>query len=470
MRHRVAVVLAAGLGTRMKSKTPKALHKLAGIPMLQHVINALNEAEFQEIILVLGYQGELVEAELGTGYEVVYQHEQLGTGHALLQALPVLQKYADGDCLVVCGDTPCIRSETLKALAEKHTTTQALVSVLTAEIADPTGYGRIIKGTKGIEKIVEEKDATLEEKAIREINTGTYCFNIKSLRACLDKLTPANAQGEYYLTDIIKYNVEAGERVETLLLDDPFEALGINNRVQLAQAESIWRTRINEQHMLEGITIINPENTSIDVHVSIGKDTILLPGVILEGKTSLGENCVIGPNTRIVDSAIEDNVNISYSYILEAEIASGCTVGPFSYLRPGTVLAKNVKVGDFVEVKKSFVGEGSKIPHLTYVGDSVLGKGVNIGAGTITCNYDGVNKHPTYIGDGAFVGSNSNLVAPITIGAGAYIGAGSTVTKDIPEKALAIARGKQQNFENWHTRVQKNPAQDNDREDEDVEL
>lgn len=465
MGKSIAVVLAAGLGTRMKSRRPKVLHEIAGIPMIEHVINALKEAGTQQIILVLGYQGETVASVLGPGYQVVYQNEQLGTGHALLQALPVLQQYKEGECLVLCGDTPLLNSRTLKLLREKHNASGASATILTALLSDPAGYGRIIRGSRGVEGIIEEKDASPEEKLIKEINTGTYCYNIISLKEKLTRLVPANAQGEYYLTDVIKLLAQDGEKVEALVLEDPVEAMGINNRMQLAEAGVHMRRRILEKHMLEGVTIIDPLNTYIEIGVTIGRDTIIYPGVHLEGTTSVGENCRIGPDCRLVDSEVGDDVSIQYSNLLKARIGRECIIGPYSYLRPGTVLGQSVKVGDFAEVKNSIVGDGSKIPHLSYVGDSTLGKNVNIGAGTITCNYDGTNKFHTEIGDGAFIGSNTNLVAPIKVGAEAYIGAGSTVTKDIPSKALAIARGKQRNIENWSASRNKETERDQHRED-----
>lgn len=465
MAASIAVVLAAGLGTRMKSSLPKVLHKVAGWPMLKHVVEALREAGVENIILVLGHQSQLVEEIMGPGYNIVYQHEQLGTGHAVRQALPLLQGYEDGQCLVVCGDTPLLSSETMLKLREKHQQSQAEATVLTAEMADPTGYGRIVTQTAGVAKIVEEKDATSAEKQIKEINTGTYCFNIKVLKRLLPQLTPANAQGEYYLTDVISLLVGEGQRVEKLTLADANEAMGINNRVQLAEAETQMRQLIAEKHMLAGVTIINPGHTYIEAGVKIGQDTIIYPGVHLEGQTSVGANCIIGPESKLVNSVVADYTEIKYAYLLEAKVGEKCTVGPYSYLRPGTELANNVKVGDFSEVKNSYVGEGSKIPHLSYVGDSSIGRGVNIGCGTITCNYDGKKKYPTYIGDGAFVGSNTNLVAPITVGAGAYIGAGSTVTKDIPAGALAVARGKQKNIDNWQERLKPEVRRDKDGED-----
>lgn len=456
MPQTVAVILAAGLGTRMKSKLPKVLHKVADVPMVAHVIEALNQADVKDIIIVLGYQGEKVEQVLGPGYKYVYQYQQLGTGHALLQVLPALQEYSgEGNCLVLCGDTPLLRGKTLQELKARHFQTEAKATVLTAIMADPTGYGRIIKGREGITKIVEEKDASSAEKRVQEINTGAYCFTLSSLMDGLKKLTPANAQGEYYLTDLIKYLVERKERVETLALEDYFEAMGVNNRVQLSEAEAYLRRRILKEHMLQGVTIIDPENTYVGKDVKIGQDTILYPGVILEGETIIGEDCRIGPYTRIVDSSVDKECMIDNSFLLEVKVGQGCTIGPYSYLRPGTELSEQVKVGDFVELKKSTVGRGSKIPHLSYVGDSIIGEEVNIGAGTITCNYDGIYKHQTIIGDGAFVGSNTNLVAPIKVGAGAFIGAGSTVTKDIPARALAVARGKQRNIEDWEKQKKK---------------
>ncbi|MFY9174462.1 MAG: bifunctional UDP-N-acetylglucosamine diphosphorylase/glucosamine-1-phosphate N-acetyltransferase GlmU [Peptococcia bacterium] len=465
MTSSVAVVLAAGLGTRMKSTLPKVLHQVAGWPMLKHISSAIRGAGVENIILVLGHQSELVEETMGDGYCVAYQKEQLGTGHALLQALPFLEEFQAGQCLVVCGDTPLLTAETLKALREKQQNCNAEAIILTAEMADPTGYGRIVKKDGQVLRIVEEKDAGPEEKPIKEINTGTYCFKIEGLKRLLPKLSPTNAQGEYYLTDIISLLAQEGKCVETHLLADPNEAMGINNRVQLAEAEKLMRRRINEQHMLAGVTMIDPENTYIEAGVEIGQDTIIYPGVHLVGKTKIGSACEIGPDCRIVDSAVAKGTLIKYSYLSEAEVGEHCTIGPYSYLRPGTVLANKVKVGDFSEIKNSFIGEGSKIPHLSYIGDSSIGKGVNIGAGTITCNYDGVKKFPTYIGDGTFVGSNSNLVAPLTVGAGAYIGAGSTVTKDIPAGALAVARGRQRNIDNWRERLTLKAGQDKQGED-----
>lgn len=460
MAQLVSVVLAAGLGTRMKSGMPKVLHKVAGSPMILRVVNTLQQTGINDIIVVLGYQGETVEKILPPCCQVVYQHEQLGTGHALLQAMPELEKYPHADCLVVCGDTPLLRSSTIESLIERHRQTRAQATVLTANIVNPGGYGRIIKGPGGLEKIVEEKDATAEEKLVQEINTGTYCFSVQTLRDKLAQISTANAQREYYLTDVIKMVADEKGVLETLVIADYLEAMGINNRVQLAEAENEMRQRILTDLMLAGVTVIDPMNTYVDSEVTIGKDTVLYPGVILEGQTVIGENCLIGPDTRIIDSILADEVTVTYSNLLQAKVASGCQIGPYSYLRPGSDLARHVKIGDFVEVKNTFVDEGSKIPHLSYVGDSNLGKGVNIGAGTITCNYDGTNKYKTVIGDRSFVGSNTNLVAPIVVGKDAYIAAGSTVNCNIPDNALAVARGKQRNIENWKKRKKASNRQE----------
>lgn len=455
MSQLIAVILAAGMGTRMKSKTPKVMHKLCGLPMLQHIYKILKDAGIEDIVTVLGHQGEEIAKTLDGESKVVYQRQLLGTGHALLQALPELEKYKSAQCLVLCGDTPLLRPETLLALVEKHRTCKAQATVLTAVFEDPSGYGRIIKGTGGLERIVEERDASNEEKNVQEINTGTYCFELAVLNEKIHCISASNAQGEYYLTDLIKIIAEEKGIVETMLLEDPKEALGINNRIQLAEAEKELRKRILEEHMLQGVTIVDPSAAYIDAAVRIGRDTILYPGVILEGSTVIGEDCHIGPNARIIDTELGDNVTVIYSNLLEARAGNGCKIGPYSYLRPGARLESNVKVGDFVEIKNSDIGDHSKVPHLSYVGDSFIGKHVNVGAGTITCNYDGKQKHTTVIGDNSFIGSNTNLVAPITVGRDAYVGAGSTVSKDIPDGSLAVERGKQRIIDNWQSRIDK---------------
>lgn len=443
-----AVILAAGQGTRMKSKLPKVLHQALGKPMVQWVLDCLDHAGVQHKIAVLGHSGEQVGQVIGQQAEIVYQKEQLGTGHAVMQAAPALP--AENDCvLVICGDTPLLRPQTIAQLIARHEAEGNAVTLLTAHAENPTGYGRIVRQGEQIAAIVEQKDADAEQARIKEINTGTYCFAQKFLLQYLQTLNTNNAQKEYYLTDLIKIANEHGLAVGGFVLDDFNESLGVNNRVQLSQAEAILRRRKCEEVMLAGVTLIDPAATYIGADVQIGNDSIVYPNVVLEGKTVIGSNNIIGMNCRFVDSVIGDDNDIQSTVIVESKVGNGCKIGPMAYLRPGTVLADHVKIGDFVEVKKSQVGQGSKIPHLSYVGDSLVGSGVNIGCGTITCNYDGVNKYQTTIKDGAFIGSNTNLVAPVTVEENAFIGAGSTITRDVPESALAVVRAELRVKENW---------------------
>lgn len=447
-----AVVLAAGKGTRMKSHLPKVLHKLCGLPMISHVLGAVEGAGADRIVVVAGFGGELVAEEIGTRAEVVFQHRQLGTAHALLQAGGLLKDF-QGKILVVCGDTPLVTNTTLKTLVEKHGESGARATVLTSVLSSPTGYGRVIRDTQGnVQKIVEQKDATPEELAVKEINTGIYCFSAGGLFSALDRLSPDNAQGEYYLTDIIGEYVRAGEKVGALAGADAAEIMGINDRCQLAAAEAVLRRREVERIMLAGVTVLDPSSAFVDSGVEIGRDTVIYPNTFIESGCSIGEGCVLGPGAHLMGSVLGNNVTIRYSVVMDSSIADGCSIGPFSYIRPGCELGKNVKVGDFVELKKTKVGEGGKVPHLSYVGDATLGEKVNIGAGTITCNYDGINKWPTVIGDHAFIGSNTNLVAPVKVGAGAVTGAGSTITRDVPPGALGVARGQQKNIPDWQAR------------------
>ncbi|WP_406677462.1 bifunctional UDP-N-acetylglucosamine diphosphorylase/glucosamine-1-phosphate N-acetyltransferase GlmU [Moorella sp. ACPs] len=445
MAETVAVILAAGQGKRMHSRLPKVLHRIAGRSLLEHVLAATREAGIEDNIIVIGHGAGEVKAVLGTEQKYAFQEQQLGTGHALAQA-----REAAGEAntvLVLCGDTPLIRPATLTGLLQHHRDTGAAVTILSARIADPTGYGRIIRDGQGrVKGIVEERDATPSEKAINEINTGIYCFAAAFLWPTLAQLKPDNDQGEYYLTDVVALAVDQGLRVETLVAGDAGEVLGVNDRAQLAAAGAVWRRRINAAHMQSGVTIIDPETTYIDVTVTIGRDTIIYPGTFLEGNTIIGAGCCLGPGTTIRDSQVGDGSTITYAVVLESTIGPGCQIGPFAYLRPGTILEAGVKVGDFVEIKASRVGRGSKVPHLTYLGDATVGREVNIGAGTITCNYDGRQKWPTIIEDGAFIGSNTNLVAPVRVGAGALIGAGSTITEDVPAGSLALARERQVNL------------------------
>ena len=446
-----AIILAAGQGTRMKSKLPKVLHKALGKPMVQWVIDCLTDAGVNNKIAVLGHGGEQVATVVAEQASIVYQTEQLGTGHAVMQGVKALA--TDNDCVVVlCGDTPLLQADTIKALLEKHQQEQNAVTILTAQAVDPTGYGRIVRNEQQITAIVEQKDATAEEKAITEINTGTYCFDQQFLLQYLSALTTDNAQKEYYLTDLIKIANQNHLPVGGYVLNDFSESLGVNNLVQLAQAEQILRQRKCQEVMLAGVTLIDPAATYIGADVIIGNDTVIYPNVVLEGRTVIGSDNVIGMNCRFVDSIIGDNNEIQSTTIVESTVGNGCKIGPMAYLRPGTVLSDNVKIGDFVEVKKSQIGTGSKIPHLSYVGDAIVGSGVNIGCGTITCNYDGVNKYQTVIEDGAFIGSNTNLVAPVTVAEKAFIGAGSTITKDVPADTLAVVRGELRMKEEWSKR------------------
>ncbi|MCL6635566.1 MAG: bifunctional UDP-N-acetylglucosamine diphosphorylase/glucosamine-1-phosphate N-acetyltransferase GlmU [Peptococcaceae bacterium] len=444
-----AVVLAAGKGTRMKSRLPKVLHQLCGRPMISHVLDAVRGAGAGRIVVVVGHGADQVSRVIGEGASIALQAEQLGTGHALLQAGPFLDHFK-GSVLVVCGDTPLITSSTLAGLAAEHVSSGAAATVLTAIVDEPHGYGRVIRDGEGrVIRIVEEKDAGPEEKLVREINTGIYCFAANGLFEALAGLRPANAQGEYYLTDIIGRYVEKGLPVRAATAGDPEEVSGINDRVQLARAERLMREAILEDLMRSGVTVVDPASTFIDRRVKIAPDTVIYPFTIIEGDSIIGEGCVIGPGTRLKDARVGESVTIQNSIVLESTVGNGAAIGPFAYLRPGTVIGKDVKVGDFVEIKKSFIGDGSKVPHLSYLGDAVVGRKVNIGAGTITCNYDGQRKWPTEIGDGAFIGSNANLVAPVKIGPGAYVGAGSTITKDIPGGALGVERARQTVVADW---------------------
>lgn len=445
MQGVVAVILAAGEGKRMRSDLPKVLHRVAGKTLVGHVISAVEEAGIEEIILVVGHGGDKVQAELGPKFKYAWQEKQLGTGHALAQARDLAQ--GAETIVVLCGDTPLLRPQTLAHLVAEHRKQKAAATLLVAEVQDPTGYGRVVRDAQGrVQKIIEERDADENIRAIKEINSGTYCFDASRLWPALAEIRPENAQGEYYLTDVIALFCRQGEVVQAVLCTDPEEILGVNDRVQLACAGKILRRRINEELMLKGVTLVDPDNTYIDAGVEVGRDTIIFPFTFLEGKTSIGSGCTLGPHATIRDSRIGDDTVITYAVIQECTIGAWCQVGPFAYLRPGTVLADRVKVGDFVEIKASRIGEGSKVPHLTYLGDAMVGKEVNIGAGTITCNYDGHKKWPTIIGDGAFIGSNTNLVAPVEVGEKALIGAGSTITENVPAGALALGRARQVNL------------------------
>lgn len=451
----LTVVLAAGKGTRMKSKLPKVLHKVGGKAMLEKVLDAANEAGSTRNVVVVGFGGDVVKSAIGNQAEFVEQSEQLGTGHAVMQAQEVLKDF-DGTVMVLCGDTPLLTGSLLKKLYEEHQKVGAKATVLTAKMPDATGYGRVIRLADGsVSKIVEQKDANSEELLVDEVNSGIYCFDREALFGALAKLNCNNAQGEYYLTDVFSILNEQREKVWAVTADDYEQTLGINSRVQLANAERILRERKAVELMENGVTIMDPTSTFIDPQVVVGQDTIIYPFTWLEGNTVVGSDCEIGPNTRLTDTKIGDCVTMHFAYAHECEVESGAIVGPYVHLRPKTKLCKNVKVGNFVEVKNSIIGNGSKLPHLSYIGDSDVGSGVNMGCGTITVNYDGKTKFRTTIEDNAFVGCNSNLVAPVTIGKGAYVGAGSTITKNVPSAALGIGRARQTNIEGWHDKRKK---------------
>ncbi|MGI9860990.1 bifunctional UDP-N-acetylglucosamine diphosphorylase/glucosamine-1-phosphate N-acetyltransferase GlmU [Moorella naiadis] len=441
----VAVLLAAGQGKRMHSRRPKVLHRIAGRYLVEHVLAAAREAGIDKQVIVIGHGAAEVREALGPGYTYVLQEQQLGTGHALARAREAADTAAT--VLVLCGDTPLLRPETLARLLKEHQDRQAAVTILTAVLDDPTGYGRIIRDGQGrVTGIVEERDASSRERAIREVNTGTYCFAAAYLWPFLEQLKPDNDQAEYYLTDVVALACQENLPVLAVATGDPEETLGVNDRAQLATAGAVLQRRINRNLMLAGVTIIDPVATYIDATVQVGRDTIIYPGTFLEGHTIIAVGCILGPGTTLRDCQVGEGSEIIHTVALESQIGAGCRVGPFAYLRPGTILEDRTKVGDFVELKATRIGTGSKVPHLAYLGDTTVGTGVNIGAGTITCNYDGQKKWPTVIEDGAFIGSNSNLVAPVRVGAGALVGAGSTITEDVPAGSLALARGRQINL------------------------
>lgn len=444
-----ALILAAGEGTRMKSDKPKVAHEILGMPMVNWVIAAARRAGCDRVIVVTGHGSETVSALVGDT-ETVVQDEQLGTGHAVMCARDALDGYV-GSLVVLSGDTPLITAETISGLVAMRETNGAALTLLTADLNEPAGYGRIVRDMAdgGVARIVEEKDATPQERAITEVNTGTYCFEAPVLFAHLDRLGRENAQGEYYLTDMIEVFNREGLVVSASVTDDPYETLGVNSRVQLADAAKIAQRRINRRHMLAGVTMTDPDLVWIGPEVTIGKDVEILPMSMLLGATSVAERSLIGPNTRLIDSSVGPDAVVDSSVVLSATIGPSAHVGPVSYLRAGTVLEVGAKVGTSCEVKNSVIGPGSKVPHLSYVGDAKLGENVNIGAGTITCNYDGKNKHRTTIGDRVFIGSDTMLVAPVSVGDGAVTAAGSVIAEDVPPHALAIERSEQVNVEGW---------------------
>lgn len=455
MAKRFAVILAAGQGTRMNSSLYKVLHPVVGRSMIKHVIGQLQTIQLNELVTVVGHGAESVIKAVDNESKFVIQEEQLGTGHAVQQAESLLQNKV-GTTIIVCGDTPLITSETYKALFNYHEQTNSQATILTAKAPNPTGYGRVIRNEKNeVERIVEHKDANEQELQIDEINTGTYCVDNELLFEALKEVSNDNAQGEYYLPDIIEILQKRSKKVSAYLTPDFDETLGINDRVALAQAEKIMRTRINEHHMRAGVTIIDPDQTYIGPDVKIMQDVLIHPGSMLSGQTTIGAKAVIGPNTEIDNCVIGQESTISHSVIKDSQVGNFAEIGPYAYIRPESHVGTSAKVGHFVEIKKSTIGTNSKVPHLSYVGDATIGENVNVGCGTITVNYDGKDKYETNIGDDAFIGCNTNLIAPVTVGKNSLIAAGSTITNDVPEDALSIARARQVNKEGYASKIMK---------------
>ncbi len=451
----VTIILAAGKGTRMKSKLPKVLHKAGGKPMLMHVLDAAKAAGSKRDIVVTGFGGDMVREAVGERAECVTQTEQLGTGHAVLQTKELL-KDEQGVVMVLCGDTPLLTGDLLRKLYDEHVAAGAKATVLTAIMPDATGYGRIIRGADGsVQKIVEHKDATEAERQVREVNSGIYCFDAQAMFAALAQVTNDNAQGEYYLPDVLGILRSQGEKIWAVAADDYESTLGINSRLQLSGAEKILRRRKNEELMAAGVTIMDPDTTYVDADVQVGRDTVIYPQTWLEGDTVIGEDCEIGPCVRFQNVKTGNHVTGQFTYAHDCEMDDGVILGQFTHIRPNTHLHERVKIGNFVEVKNSDIGVGTKLPHLSYIGDCDMGSGVNMGCGTITVNYDGVHKFRTKVGNDAFVGCNSNLVAPVTVEDGAYIAAGSTITKTAPSEGLTIARARQVTLKGWKDKRQE---------------
>lgn len=445
------VVLAAGGGTRMKSSTPKVLHEIAGKAMLSHAVSAAAALAPEHLVVVVGHEREKVTdhlSRLPMTLSTAVQGEQRGTGHAVACGLAELPELS-GEVVVTYGDVPMLTGTTLRQIVAVHRARHQAVTVLTADVEDPTGYGRIIRDGEKVVGIVEEKDATDQQREITEINSGIYVFEADVLREGLAQLGTDNAQGEQYLTDVLKFASERGDSCGSFVTDDVWQTEGVNDRIQLARMNAEMNRRILDEWMREGVTIIDPGSTWVDVDVDLAPDVVLMPGTILQGATSIGEGAIIGPHTTLMDVEVGPRAEVIHTHGSFAIVGEEASVGPFSYLRPGTQLGRNGKIGAFVETKKAVIADGSKVPHLSYVGDAFIDEGVNIGAGTIFANYDGVNKSVTHVGKNAFVGSNSVLVAPVDLAAGSFVAAGSTVTDDVPAGGLAIARGRQRNIEGW---------------------
>lgn len=449
----IGIILAAGEGTRMKSRHPKVLHKISGQSLLSYVIQAAEDADIRKNVVIVGHGKEEVMESI-SGENIFYEEQPVhegapyGTGYAVMQGI---KHIADNDNVVIlCGDIPLITAKTLTTLMDYHGENKNKATVLTTNLLDPTGYGRIVRKEDGsLKGIIEQKDATEEEKKIKEINSGIYCFSGKELKLGLQGIDNNNSQNEYYLTDVISVLVKKGYQAGAYKIKEESEIYGINSKVQLAEADDIMRERINKRHMENGVTIVNPRDTCIEPTVEIGKDTVVYPGAVLEGNTVIGQDCIIRGATRIVDSTIDNEVSIESSLIENSKVGEKCTIGPYAHLRPESVLGKNIKIGNFVEIKKSVLGDNTRASHLAYVGDAKIGSNVNIGCGVVFVNYDGKSKHESLIGDNAFIGSNSNIIAPVRIDNWGFVAAGSTITNNVKEGELSIARAPQANKPGW---------------------
>ena len=451
-----AIILAAGEGKRMRSRRPKVLHPMCGRPLIGYALRVARTVA-DRLIMVVSAQADAVVAAAGEGVTAVEQRERLGTGHAVLEAAGACR--GDATILVMPSDMPLLTAETFERLVGHHAESGAAATVVTALLAEPQGYGRVLRQRGRVTRIVEEREATDDQKRITEINTSVYCFDARKLWPALAEVRADNDQGEYYLTDVIGILAHAGGRVEAITVQDVAEALGVNDRRQLATAAAIQRRRILDRLMESGVTIIDPATTYVDDAVTIGADTIVSPHVVIEGATTIGDECVLQAGCHVRSSRLGDRVLLRpYCVLTDAVVEDDAQLGPFCHLRPQAVIGSGAHIGNFVEVKKSRIGRGSKASHLTYIGDAIVGEGVNIGAGTITCNYDGVAKHETKIADRVFVGSNATLVAPLTIGENAYVAAGSTITRDVPPGALALGRGQQVEKPGWAERKARERA------------
>jgi len=445
MANKSAIILAAGKGTRMKSDLPKVLCEVLFKPMIKWVTNSCYNADINQICVVTGYKSELVKNVLNKEIDIAIQAEQKGTGHAVMMAKHFLEKHIDGDVIVLCGDAPFMDSTTIQNAYDLHKRQKNAITVITARLDNPTGYGRIVRARNGIQKIVEQKDASRNELLINEVNSGAYWFNVKHLLDVLFDVDDCNSQGEYYLPDTIALSLDKGKKVNAYISDNPDVVLGANSRFDLCNLNSIANTRVIDNHFDNGVEFVSLDGVLISPEVEIGKGTVILPSTILKGNTIIGKDCHIGPNSIIDSSTIQNNVTINSSQCYDSIVKSNATIGPFCHIRPNCVIEKDVHLGDFVEIKNSVIGESSHVSHLTYIGDSDVGKNVNFGCGVVTVNYNGETKSRCTIKDNAFIGCNTNLIAPVTVGEKGYTAAGSTITEDVPDEALAIARQRQTN-------------------------